>query len=263
VYYTPNVDTAFTSAKLDSFFRGFLEIEGFAGTDNSLNGIQVDNDGSEIDKIAFAVDANMETFERAAASGAGMIFVHHGLFWGSPLRVAGNHRRRLQFLLEHNICLYAVHLPLDQHPQMGNNAALAELLAIENPEPFGLYHGRKIGFKGTLKAPLTTEEAAKKINFMNRPPSGIFPFGKPVNTSCGVVSGGAAAEALQAIEEGLDLFVTGESSHTVYHECLEGKLNMIAGGHYSTEVWGVRAVMRHCAEELRMDAEFIDVPTGL
>jgi len=261
--YTCGVGNALTSAKLDYFFKGFLEIGGFEGTDSSLNGIQVDNDGGEIGKIAFAVDAGMETFERAAASGAGMLFVHHGLFWGKPLRVAGNLRRRIKFLLDRNICLYAAHLPLDQHPQMGNNAALAALLGLENLEPFGLYHGRKIGYKGTFPQPMTIDQAAKKIAFVDRPPLGVYPFGKEENATCAVVSGGAVHEARQAIEEGIDLYITGEMSHSVYHDCLEGKLNMIAGGHYSTEVWGVRAVMRHCAEELHIDTEFIDVPSGL
>ncbi|MDR2478197.1 MAG: Nif3-like dinuclear metal center hexameric protein [Treponema sp.] len=257
------MDSGFSSRKLDSFFRSFLDIEGFAGTDNSLNGLQVDNDGADIQKIAFGVDASLQTFQRAADSEAGMLFVHHGLFWGAPSRVAGNLRRRIKFLLDHNICLYAAHLPLDQHPQLGNNAVLAELLGLENIEPFGLYHGRKIGYRGTLSRALTIDEAVKKISFADRPPLGVYPFGKKENVSCAVVSGGAADEALQAIKEGIDLFVTGEAAHQVYHECLEGKLNMIAGGHYSTEVWGVRAVMRHCAEELHIDTEFIDIPTGL
>ncbi|MCL2269980.1 MAG: Nif3-like dinuclear metal center hexameric protein [Treponema sp.] len=253
----------YTSAKLDSFFRSFLEIDSFAGIDDSQNGIQVDNDGGEIGKIAFAVDASMETFERAAALGAGMLFVHHGLFWGAPVRLEGNHRQRIKFLLDCNMCLYAVHLPLDQHPQMGNNAALAGLLGLENIEPFGLYHGRKIGYKGFFPQPVTTDQAVQMIAFTNRPPLGVYPFGKKENTTCAVVSGGAATEARQAINEGIDLYISGEMSHQVYHECLEGKLNMIAGGHYSTEVWGARSVMRHCAEELNIDTEFIDVPTGL
>jgi dinuclear metal center YbgI/SA1388 family protein len=253
----------YTSARLDSFFRSFLDIEGFAGTDNSLNGIQVDNNGGEIDKIAFCVDACMETFERAASVGAGMLFVHHGLFWGSPLRLTGTHRQRLKFLLDHNICLYAAHLPLDQHPKMGNNAGLAELLGLEHIEPFCEYHGKKIGYKGVFPHPISVDQAVKKIAFLDRPPLGVFPFGKKENTSCAIVSGGAAKEALRALDEGIDLYITGEMSHQVYNECLEGKLNMIAGGHYSTEVWGVRSVMRHCVEELRVDAVFIDNPTGL
>jgi dinuclear metal center YbgI/SA1388 family protein len=254
----------YTSAKLDAFFRRFLDIEGFAETDNSMNGIQVDNDGGGIGKIAFGVDASMETFERAAASGAGMLFVHHGLFWGKPLPLAGNHRRRVQFLLDRNICLYAVHLPLDQHPRFGNNASLAGLLGLENLEPaFGEDHGKKIGYRGTFPKPLTADEAARKIAFEGRPPLGIYPFGKKENTSCAIISGGAPYEAVKAIDMGVDLFVTGEMSHGIYHECLEGKLNVIAGGHYATEVWGARSVMCHCAEELHIDTEFIDVPTGL
>jgi dinuclear metal center YbgI/SA1388 family protein len=257
------VSGKFTSAKLDSFFRSFLEISGFAESDNSQNGIQVDNDGAEIGKIAFGVDSSMETFERAVAAGAGMLFVHHGLLWGTSLALKGNYRQRVKFLLDRNICLYAVHLPLDHHPQMGNNAGLAELLGLENIEPFGLYHGKKIGLKGVFPRPTTTEEAARRIAFMNRPPLGIYQFGKRENISCAAASGGCAKEALQAINEGVDLYVTGEMSHQVYHECLEGKINIIAGGHYSTEVWGVRSVMRHCAEELHIDTEFVDVPTGL
>jgi dinuclear metal center YbgI/SA1388 family protein len=252
-----------TTGKLDVFFKSLLDIDGFNAVDISLNGLQVDNDGAELIKIAFAVDASLETFKRAANAGAGMVFVHHGLFWGDPLRVEGNHRRRLQFLLDHNLALYAVHLPLDQHPAWGNNAALAELLGVKNPEPFGLYHGRKIGYKGELIQSLTIEEAVKRINFMDRPPLGVYPFGKEKNRTCAVISGGAAQEALQALEEGVDLYVTGESSHQVYHQALEGHLNMIAGGHYSTEVWGVRRIMEQCAEQLNMAVEFIDVPTGL
>jgi len=93
------------------------------GADNSLNGIQVDNDGAAIKKIAFGVDASMETFEGAAAANAGLLFVHHGLFWGTPIAITGNVRRRIKFLLDHNICLYAVHLPLDQHPSGGASGA--------------------------------------------------------------------------------------------------------------------------------------------
>jgi dinuclear metal center YbgI/SA1388 family protein len=260
------VGTDITTTKLDVFFRNFLEIDSFAQADNSLNGIQVDNDGSSIRKIAFAVDAAMETFEQAAAAGAGMLFVHHGLFWGAPLRITGNLRRRIKFLLKCNICLYAVHLPLDQHPKMGNNACLAELLGLENIEPFGVYNGRKIGCKGVFPVPVTVEEAVKKIDFMGRPPLGVFPFGQSEIKSAAIVSGGAAKITLQAIEEGVDLFVTGEAGHQVYHDCLEGKLNMIAGGHYNTEVWGLRAVMRHCiaclGAEFGIDADFIDVPNG-
>ena len=254
---------ALTTHKLDVFFRGLLDLEGFNLTDSSLNGLQVDNDGSELVKIAFAVDAGLEIFKRAIDAGAGILFVHHGIFWGPASRLQGGLRERIKYLLDHNLALYAVHLPLDQHPRLGNNAILAEHLGMRDLEPFGLYHGHKIGYKGYLSSALTIDEAVQKISFMGRPSLGVFPFGKKENLSCAVVSGGASDIAFQAIEEGLDLYVTGESSHSVYHPALEGSLNIIAGGHYSTEVWGVKRVMEECANQLEIDTLFIDLPTGL
>jgi dinuclear metal center YbgI/SA1388 family protein len=249
--------------QIDAFFRDILKLEDFSAADSSLNGIQADNDGAEVRKIAFAVDACLETFKRAAACGAGMLFVHHGLFWGAPLRIEGVLRARLDFLFKNNLALYAAHLPLDKHDELGNNAVLAGLLDIADKEPFGLYHGLKIGFKGRLRKALTIDEAARRISFGAAPPLALYPFGKEENVSCAVVSGGAAMEAAEAIEEGIDLYVTGETSHSVYHTVLEGGLNMIAGGHYATEVWGVRKLMERCKTALDVDAEFIDVPTGL
>jgi len=253
----------FTTRKLDDFFRSILDIEGFKNNDPSLNGIQVDNDGFEIRKIAFAVDACMETFKQAVQAGAGLLFVHHGLFWGKPLAVETTHRQRIKFLLDNNLALYAVHLPLDQHPHYGNNAVLADKLGLTDREPFGSLHIPKIGIQGNLSQALTVEEAASKISFMGRPSLKTFPFGKKQNKSCAIVSGGSAGETLHAIEEGIDLFVTGEAAHSMYHRALEGQLNIIADGHYSTEVWGARRVMEESVKQLGIEAEFIDVPTGL
>ena len=128
---------------------------------------------------------------------------------------------------------------------------------------FGECHGKKVGYKGVLTEPLTIDEAARRIAFAGRPPLGLYPFGKKENVSCAILSGGAAREMRQALDEGVDLYVTGEMVHEVYSECLEGNLNMIAGGHYSTEVWGVRRMMEHCASSLNIDTEFIDLPAGL
>ena len=257
------MNIGYTSKKLDSFFRENLDIEGFSTSDNSLNGIQVDNDGSDINKIAFAVDASLECFKRAKQAGAGMIFVHHGILWGKLQRLDGGYRERIKYLLDHNIALYGVHLPLDQHPNLGNNAVLAELLGLENLQPFGLHSGKKVGYKGSLVKPLTVEEAKTRISYMGRPPLGVYAFGKELNSTVAIVSGGAAMDALQAIEEGVDMYVSGESSHSVYHHAMEMGLNIIAGGHYSTEVWGVRKIMELCAKELNIETEFIDLPTGL
>ena len=121
---------AFSVKKLDLFFRENLDIDGFASVDDSLNGLQIDNDGSEITKIAFAVDSSLDGFRRAAEIGAGMLFVHHGLFWGPALRIQGSLRERIKALLDNNIALYGVHLPLDHHPVLGNNGVLAGLLGL-------------------------------------------------------------------------------------------------------------------------------------
>ena len=252
-----------TTQKFDEFIRSVLDFAAFKTADASLNGLQVDNDGSEFKKAAFAVDSGLEVFKRAKDSGAGLLFVHHGLFWGVPLRLTGSHRERIKFLLDNNLALYGVHLPLDQHPELGNCAVISELLGIQDKEPFGVYNGQKIGYKGKLSRALSTEDAVKKIGFMNRPPLGVFPMGKKENLNAAVVSGGAAKMAIEAMEEGIDLFISGEASHSVYHHALEGHLNIIAGGHYSTEVWGVRRLMEECVKRLQLDAEFIDVPTGL
>ncbi|MDR2490940.1 MAG: Nif3-like dinuclear metal center hexameric protein [Spirochaetaceae bacterium] len=252
-----------TTKTLDEYFRKILDIEGFSGVDPSLNGLQVDNDGAEVTKIVFAVDACMESFKRAAAAGAGMIFVHHGLFWGAARRVEGAYRERLKFLLSSNLALYAVHLPLDEHPELGNNAELARLLGLKNLERFGTCFGRKVSFKGTLDKPLTVHEAAQRIAFDSSPPAAILPFGKALNETCALISGGAAHEAEQAAEEGVDLYVTGETAHEVYHLAQESKLNIVAGGHYATEVWGVKKLAQKCAADVSIDTEFIDVPTGL
>jgi dinuclear metal center YbgI/SA1388 family protein len=256
-----------TTKELDAYFKNMLGIDGYAVCDDSMNGIQVDNDGAAVQKIAFAVDAAMETFKRAKVAGADLLFVHHGLFWGRPLAVAGVHRERLAFLLANNIALYACHLPLDAAPQVGNNAVLAGLLGIEDLEPFGGYHGTKIGYKGKLAKPLTVNEAVKKIAFLDREPIAVYAFGKRLCETAAVISGGAAFEVAQAINEGVDLYVTGETSHAVYHTVLEAKINMIAGGHYNTEVYGVRAVMERVKADLgserAIEVEFIDLPTGV
>jgi dinuclear metal center YbgI/SA1388 family protein len=249
-----------TSKDFDVYFKSFLEIE--TTEDYSLNGLQVDNDGGDIKKAAFAVDASLAAFEVAAEAGAGLLFVHHGIFWGEPSALRGVHRRRLKFLLEHNIALYAVHLPLDKHPHVGNNAVMARLLGLEKQEPCVSYHGEKIGIGGIFPLPTSTEEASRRI-FGNRADIALFPFGEKLNLNCVIVSGGAAKEVTQAIDVGSDLYITGEMSHSVYSTVKEARINMIAGGHYNTEIWGVQAVMQKLKSEKGIDASFIDLTTGL
>ncbi len=243
--------------------EGLFHLREMESTDSSLNGLQVANSHDRVERIAFAVDACLESFARAAEWGADLLFVHHGLFWGKPLAVRDGHYRRLRALLQSDCALFAVHLPLDLHPELGNNAGLCRLLGLQALEPFGEYKGVRIGFKGTLPEGKRLEELVRQLVPGPEAALGVLPFGPEEIHTVAVVSGGAAHEALQAIEEGVDLYVTGDAAHTLYHECLEGQINVIFGGHYRTEVWGVRQLAERLAAEHGLETTFLDIPTGL
>ena len=249
--------------ELDRYFRDLMRIEEYERTDSSLNGVQVGDMDAQIHRVAFAVDACMETFKRAVDAHAELLFVHHGLFWGKDLRVIRSHFRRLEFLLTHNCALYASHLPLDAHPEFGNNAALAARLGLKDREPFGAYHGMNIGLKGTLDPPLDNDAVIEKLNFDRGACAAVFQFGKSKNTTVGVVSGGAIAEVREAVDNGLDLYLTGEMSHSHYHLCLEERVNLICGGHYQSETLGVTLLSEKLKHDTGLETLFIDVPTGL
>ncbi len=252
-----------TSAQFDRYIRSILALDAFTSLDKSLNGIQVDNSGREIKKIAFAVDACQESINMAREIGADLLFVHHGFFWGHPLAIAGAHRSRIKALLDADIALYAVHLPLDMHEDLGNNAELARLLKLEGREPFGLYNGIKIGYRGNFPQPVDIQEAFERIAFKNRPALALWPFGPEKSKNCAIISGGGGRELSQAIDAGVDLYITGEVNHEMYHSALEAKINVICAGHYASEVWGLRSLMARVAEHCNVATEFIDAPSSL
>jgi len=247
----------------DLWCRSFLQIDALKGIDDSLNGLQVGKRNDRIGKIAFAVDACAETMSRAVGAGADLLFVHHGLFWGAPLRIEGALLERLHLLLESDMGLYACHLPLDMHPVVGNNAVLADLLSLEDRKPFGVYHGVPIGVSGSLPETLSMEALIRKILPDASRPRLVLPPHRPELKNVAIVSGGAPFEAFQAFGTDIDLYITGEPSHSVYHQVLEQGLGFLAAGHYATEVWGVRAVMKKVSSELGLETVFIDLPTGL
>jgi dinuclear metal center YbgI/SA1388 family protein len=247
----------------DRRIRELLSLAEYTRADRSMNGLQVGRTGEELHRVAFAVDACLETIERAAEWKAELLFVHHGLFWGEPLSVTGVHLGRLRALFQADCGLYAVHLPLDLHPELGNNAALARLLGLSELEPFGEYHGVRIGWKGRFPEQRSLGEVTRQVAGGDVEGVRTLPFGPREIRSVGIVSGGAAQEALQAIEERLDLFITGDADHTIYHHCLEGKVSVIFGGHYRTEVWGVKLLADRVAADMGLETTFVDVPTGL
>ena len=248
--------------ELDTILRKQLSIEAF--DDISLNGVQVAcSSEKEIRKVAVAVDACQASIDGAIAEGADMLFVHHGLFWGKPIAISGIHYNRVKTMLDNDLALYACHLPLDAHPVLGNNAQMAMSLGMKEYDPFGLYHGQYIGYKGRLPFEMTCEEIAKLLGFSPAFGLNILPFGKEEISTVGIISGGAAGDVFQAMDAGLDSFITGECSHELYHTLKESGMNMISGGHYQSEVFGVKAVGRYLSKEFGIETVFIDRKTAL
>jgi dinuclear metal center YbgI/SA1388 family protein len=232
--------------------------------EKSKNGLQVEGKG-DVAKVVFAVDACMDVFVKAKQLDADMVVVHHGLIWGGIEFVRGIVKNRLKFLLDNDISLYAVHLPLDAHPRIGNNAQLLRLLDIEPENPFGVYHGKSIGFWGEFEQAMSLDDVVKILRDRLNPDLRVLDFGSREIKRVGAVSGKGAFALAEAIEKGLDLFITGEAEHGAYHLAKEGKINVIFAGHYATETLGIKALMNVVGEEFagELEVEFVDVPTGL
>ncbi|MFP4705195.1 MAG: Nif3-like dinuclear metal center hexameric protein, partial [Spirochaetaceae bacterium] len=259
----PIIMAAMNVRDLDGYFRSLLAIDAMREKDVSVNGLQVGRRTEQVERVAFAVDACMETFLRASEWEADMLCVHHGLFWGHEATITGRHYERIRHLIEADLALYAIHLPLDFHPTLGNNAQMAKALELQGVEPFGSYHGTKIGVLGHLPEPLDVGSVCDRLFGDPAEALSVLPFGVEEVRTVALVSGGAPKLVAEAIGRGVDLFITGDASHTVYHDALEAGINVVSGGHYRTETWGVQALADRLAEDTGMLTTFIDVPTGL
>jgi len=245
---------------LVAYLNDFLRVK--AIKDDSNNGLQVEG-ADKVDRLAFAVDASLAAVQGAAEAGAQMLIVHHGLFWGKPLMVTGIHRRRLGRLFEADLSLYASHLPLDMHEEVGNNAVLARWLNLEEVMPFGEYQGMPVGMAGHLPATMSMGDFAAQVeSALQEQIIQIWPFGSPNVRQVGIVSGGAAFLLDQAAAAGVDVYLTGEVSHGSYHAAHELGLNVVFGGHYATETAGLKALAEHLAGKFDLETVFLDLPTG-
>jgi dinuclear metal center YbgI/SA1388 family protein len=245
--------------QLTAYLDDYLKIREIKDTSN--NGLQVEG-APEVAKAAFAVDACMAAFQKAKRAGAQMLLTHHGLFWGHPVMLRGIHRRRAAFLLEHDISLYSVHLPLDVHPVVGNNARLARLLDLEPGGSFGEYNGVILGVVGELKKAMALDRLVKILEDRLASKMTVLRYGPATIKRVGIISGGAASMVDQAAAAGLDLYVTGEPSHSAFHAIAERGLNVAYGGHYATETLGVKALAEHLGDTFNLETEFLDIPTG-
>ena len=241
--------TAFTDAYL-----GSARVK-----DVSQNGLQYEGRPG-VKRVAFGVSASLECIERAAAWGADMLVVHHGLLWGRSQPFTGPFRRKLEALVKSGMSLCAWHLPLDKHPVCGNNARLLAMLGARNLKPFGVYDGETIGFKGVLPKALSMGDVAAALAIKLDAEPLCFRFGAEKIRTVAAVSGGAADMFPQAAAEGLDLFVTGEVKEFSQEYARETRSNFVAAGHYNSEKPGVMALAGVLEKKFRVKTEFVDIP---
>jgi dinuclear metal center YbgI/SA1388 family protein len=227
------------------------------------NGLQVPGP-AEISTIATGVSASAELFELAATERAGLLLVHHGLFWGPgpPGPIDAQLKRRLELLFDANIALAAYHLPLDAHPRLGNNALIARALGAERLDtPFALHHGEPIGCLARLPGDgLPAEELIARVRALTEREPLVFDAGPSHVRTLAIVSGAGADYLTAAASAGADALLTGEPAERVMTQARELGLHFIAAGHYATETFGVRALGEHLAERFDLRHAFLDVP---
>ncbi len=228
--------------------------------DGAANGLQVDGRGP-ITKIAATVDASLATVKLASAAKADLLIVHHGLFWSPSHPWTGKKHELLRLLVENNLAVYSSHLPLDAHPKLGNNAQLCTALGLKKLKPFFLTHGQTIGFKSQMK--ISRANLAKRLEHATGTKPKIIPGGNEICEHIGVVTGGAGGDLKIAADEGVDTFITGEGPHWTFALAEELGLNVLYGGHYATETFGVKALAAHLSRKFGVPWTFVDHPTGL
>lgn len=253
-----------TLNELDAYFNSFLKKENY-DADPSRNGIQIQNsapDKKKIKKVAFAVDASLDTAVEAARQGCDVLFVHHGLYWGGCEIMTDLHYQRVAAFIKNDMALIGYHIPLDANKEAGNNWGMARRLGLKAAKDFAAWRGMTIGVKGRLPKPMTIEQLADAA-LLKAKPNQILSFGPKKISTVGIVSGGAGEDHWAAWKEGLDCYITGEIGHCDYNPIKEEKLNVIAGGHYNTETVGVQLVMKKLKEEKGVAGVFIDFPSGM
>ncbi len=244
-----------------TYLDDYLRVSQVPDYPNALNGLQVDSGRAEVRRIAVAVDAAQHTIDAAVRGGADLLIVHHGLFWDGNRTVTGRRYRRLKALMDADLPLYSAHLPLDVHPEVGNNAVLARELGVELRCTFGDYKGLPVGVWGALE--IRREALCARLDALLGGRVKLVPGGPEQIRTVAVITGGAGSETAAAAAAGYDAYVSGEGAHHNFFDAEEGGINLLLGGHYATETFGVRALAKHLEEKFGLEWTFIDYPTGL
>jgi dinuclear metal center YbgI/SA1388 family protein len=238
----------------------FLRMGEIGDWDNALNGLQIENSG-RVTRIGAAVDVSTRVLSEVAKRDVDLLIVHHGLFWPGLQPVRDALRRQLRIAFENEIALYSAHLPLDIHPRIGNNAQLVAELGLKSAKPFLEEKGQPVGLK--VRVSLPRNELTRKFEKAVNGPTKVFGFGPKQTRTIGIVTGAAGSEIYRVADEGIDTFITGEAPHWAAVAAEEVGVNLLLGGHYATEVFGVKALAAHLSNRFRVPWEFIDCPTGL
>lgn len=239
---------------------GLLRTKEFADYEGAVNGLQAEN-GGRVTRIAAAVDATLATARLAVAAKADLLIAHHGLFWSATHPWTGRRHELLRVLIENDLAVYSSHLPLDAHPRLGNNAQLCAALGLRRLKPFFFAKGNFLGFQAVMK--IGRADLARRLERAVGGPVKLLPGGRTICERIGVVTGGAGGDLRTAAAEGVDTFVTGEGPHWTYAAAEELGLNVLYGGHYETETFGVKALANELSRRFKIPWTFIDHPTGL
>ena len=241
---------------------GYLRIPEHMDDPRAVNGLQVGGP-EEIEHIVAAVDASEASISEAVARGAHLMIVHHGLFWGGLRPLTGRHLRRVKMLVDNNIGLFSCHLPLDSHGEVGNAAVLGRELGVQLDGRFGRVRGTEVGWHGSLTDPLEIDGFTACVAEAIGASPHVIPGGPERIERVGIVTGAGASAVEDAVELGLDAFVTGEGPHHIHFDAMELGIHVLLGGHYATETFGVKALAAHLTDHFGLRSEFVDQPTGL
>jgi dinuclear metal center YbgI/SA1388 family protein len=247
--------------KLVAYLDNYLHIGEIA--DYGPQGLQLEADNREIERIAMAVDVAPQVIEAAAVWQADMLLVHHGILWRTVERIAGPLGQRVRLLLQHNMNLYAAHLALDAHSEVGNNAVLAQMLALEVTDWWCAPKGTPIGVLGTMTQEMSLIELVRLVEDQLNSQARVLAHGSKSVRKVAIISGFGADNVAEAKLLGADTFLTGETSHANYWAAADHGLNVVYAGHYATETVGVKALGRHLADKFGLDVNFFDFPTGM
>jgi len=247
-------------ADLTSFLDRELRIAEIPDYPGAHNGLQLEAPGP-VRRVAAAVDASLPVVRQAAADGADLLLVHHGMFWQGVQPVTGAFFQKLNIAMEAGMAIYSAHIPLDVHEIWGNNAQLAAALGMDGCEPFFEWKGIRLG----LAANLDEERDAfvRQVAAAVGGPVHLCPGGAERVGRVGVITGGAGSEVAAAAAGGIDTFVTGEGPHWSFPLAEELGVNVLYAGHYATETFGVRALAADLAARFGLEWSFVDHPTGL